>query len=183
MISMGTVFENGNFIIPSIIFYIICMGLCKKISVYDVFIEGSLKGLKTAVQLMPTLIGLMVGVGILSSSGFIEDFALMLANVSKNARIPVKVFPVRSVPVAIVRMFSNSAATGLVLDIFRDLGPDSYEGILVSLMMCSTETIFYTMSVYFSAVKVKKTRWTLPGALIASFAGMIASVVISMNIF
>ena len=76
-------------------------------------------------------------------------------------------------------MVSNSAATGLVLDIFKNFGPDSHIGMLVSIMMSSTETIFYTMSVYFLAAKVTKTRYTLAGALFATFAGIAASVVLA----
>ena len=76
-------------------------------------------------------------------------------------------------------MFSSSAATGLVLDIFKEYGPDSYFGKIVSIMGSCTETIFYTMSVYFMAVKIKKTRWTLAGALLATLAGIAASVVLA----
>ena len=77
-------------------------------------------------------------------------------------------FPGQLMPVTIVKIFSSSAATGMVLDIFKEYGPDSYIGNVVSLMMSSTETVFYTMSVYFMAAKVTKTRWTLSGALIST---------------
>ena len=73
-------------------------------------------------------------------------------------------------------MFSSSAATGLVLDIFKEYGPDSRIGTIASIMMSCTETIFYTMSVYFMTAKIKKTRYTLPGALLATIAGIVASV-------
>jgi spore maturation protein B len=73
-------------------------------------------------------------------------------------------------------MFSSSAATGLVLDLFKEYGTDSRIGLIASVMMCCTETIFYTMSVYFMAAKVKKTRYTLTGALLATLAGIVASV-------
>ena len=82
-------------------------------------------------------------------------------------------------PLCIIRLFSSSAATGLVLDVFKQFGTDSYEGILSSIMMSSTETIFYTMSVYFIAAKITKTRWTLAGAILATMAGTIASVVLA----
>ena len=82
-------------------------------------------------------------------------------------------------PAVIVRMFSSSAATGLVLDIFKNYGADSYLGILSAIMMSSTETIFYTMSVYFMVVKVKETRWTLGGAMISTIAGIAASVLLA----
>ena len=80
------------------------------------------------------------------------------------------------IPLIIVRMFSSSAATGLSLDLFREYGTDSYIGLITSIMMSCTETIFYTMSVYFLAAKVRKTRWTLTGALVSTAAGIAASV-------
>ena len=73
-------------------------------------------------------------------------------------------------------MFSSSAATGLVLDIFKEFGTDSRIGLIASVMMSCTETIFYTVSVYFIAAKVKNTRYTIPGALLATLAGIAASV-------
>ena len=82
-------------------------------------------------------------------------------------------------PLAIVRMFSSSAATGLVLDVFKEFGTDSKIGLIASIMMSCTETIFYTMSVYFMTAKVKKTRYTLTGALMATVAGIIASVILA----
>lgn len=85
-------------------------------------------------------------------------------------------FPSQLVPLAIVRMFSSSAATGLVLDTFKEYGTDSRIGLIASIMMSCTETIFYTMSVYFMAAKVRRTRYTLAGALTATAAGIAASV-------
>ena len=78
-----------------------------------------------------------------------------------------------------MRLFSNSAATGLALDIFKEYGTDSLLGFMVSLMLSSTETVFYTMSIYFMSVKVKKTRWTLSGALLAAVAGTLASAILA----
>ena len=85
-------------------------------------------------------------------------------------------FPGALVPLTIVKMFSSSAATGLLLDIYKEFGTDSRNGMIASISMACTETIFYTMSVYFMSAKVKKTRYTLAGALIATFAGLVASV-------
>ena len=78
-----------------------------------------------------------------------------------------------------MRLFSSSAATGLSLDIFRQFGTDSYAGLVTSILMGCTETVFYTMSVYFMAAKIKKTRWTLAGALAATAAGVLASIVLA----
>ena len=85
-------------------------------------------------------------------------------------------FPAEILPLVIVRLFSNSAATGLALDLFKAHGPDSHQGLLASLFLSSTETVFYTMSIYFMSVKIKKTRYTLPGALLATLAGIAVSV-------
>ena len=88
-------------------------------------------------------------------------------------------FPAELVPLTIVKMFSSSAATGLLLDIYKEFGTDSRSGLIASLVLSSTETIFYTMSVYFIAAKVTKTRYTLSGALLATLAGTIASVILA----
>ena len=87
--------------------------------------------------------------------------------------------PAQLMPLLMVKLFSSSAATGLVLDIFRTSGPDSYAGMLTSILMSCTETVFYTMSVYFLAAKVTKTRFTLTGALLATLAGTVMSVVLA----
>ena len=123
---------------------------------------------------MPTLIGLMVAVGILRASGLLDAVSSVFCNLIGNQFIPGEI-----IPVFIVRLFSNSAATGLVLDIFKKYGTDSLLGCICSIMMSSTETVFYTMSVYFMSVKIKKTRWTLSGAMIAAMAGAIASIILA----
>lgn len=86
-------------------------------------------------------------------------------------------------PLILVRMFSTSAANGLVFDLFKEFGTDSQIGLLASIVMSCTESIFYIMSVYFLAVGIKKTGWTLVGGLIATLAGIVASVVISTLLF
>lgn len=164
----------SDMMIPFVVFYIVGMGILQKKKVYDDFIEGAKKGIKTVFDVMPTLVGLMVGVGVLSASGFLEFFTSKLAHITLLIGLPPAV-----VPAIIIRLFSSSAATGLVLDVFKQFGTDSYEGLLASIMMGSTETIFYTMSVYFMVAKISKTRWTLAGALISTFAGIVASVVLA----
>lgn len=123
---------------------------------------------------MPTLIGLMVAVGVLRASGFLQAVGRLFGGLAGKVR-----FPSELVPLVFVKMFSSSAATGLVLDIFKTHGPDSYIGTITSIMMSCTETIFYTMSVYFLAAKVTKTRHTLAGALLATLAGVVASVILA----
>ncbi len=158
-------------IVPIMIFGIVVYGMLEKVKVYDEFIYGAKKGMHTVVQIVPTLIGLMTAVGILRASGFLEFLANMFGQMASYIG-----FPSQLMPLAIVRMFSSSAATSLALDIFKEYGPDSRIGLIASVMMSCTESVFYTMSVYFMAVKIKKTRYTLAGALLATLAGIIASV-------
>ncbi len=160
-----------DFIVPAVILLIVAYGVSEKVKVYDEFVRGAKKGFYTVIKIMPTLIGLMVAVGILRASGFLGFLAGLLGKLTDYIG-----FPSQLVPLAIVRMFSSSAATGLVLDLFKEYGTDSRIGVIASIMMSCTETIFYTMSVYFMAAKVKKTRYTLTGALLATLAGIVASV-------
>lgn len=164
----------SDIMIPLVIFYIVGFGLLMKRKVYEDFIEGAREGLKTVVSIMPTLVGLMVAVGVLRASGFLDAAADFLGRFTGKIG-----YPVQLVPLALVRMFSSSAATGLLVDIYKSFGTDSYIGLIASISMGCTETIFYTMSVYFIAAKVTKTRYTLAGALLATFAGLAASVLLA----
>lgn len=161
------------FMIPLVIFIIVGYGMLSRIHIYESFIRGASEGVRVVASILPTLVGLMVGVGILRASGFLDFLCSLLGGwLSKLG------FPTELVPLAVVRMFSSSAATGLALDIFKEFGPDSRIGMIASVMMSCTETIFYTMSVYFMAAKVKKTRYTLAGALAATLAGIAVSVLL-----
>ena len=168
---MSFLFYLSDMIVPVIILGITVYGISRKVNVYDEFIVGAKNGIQTVVQIMPTLIGLMTAVGIMRASGILDLVADVLGKFTSYIG-----FPSQLVPLAIVRMFSSSAATGLVLDIFKEYGTDSRIGTIASIMMSCTETIFYTMSVYFMAAKIKKTRYTLSGALLATIAGIAASV-------
>lgn len=171
---MSVLANISNIIIPVLIFYIIAYGMAAKTPVYESFIKGAKDGLKTVVDIAPTLIGLMMAVGVLRASGFLEFVGGLIGKLTD----PIG-FPGDLVPLTLVKMFSSSAATGLLLDVFKTYGTDSLIGMMASLMMSSTETIFYTMSVYFMVAKVHKTKFTLPGAIIATLAGTIASVILA----
>ncbi|MFQ9516268.1 MAG: spore maturation protein [Eubacterium sp.] len=171
---MSIIVAISSFIIPGIMLFIVFYGMAKKKNVYDDFVKGATGGLTTVLKVMPTLIGLMVAVGVLRESGFMEAIGTWIGKFTNNIG-----FPGELVPITIVKIFSSSAATGMVMDIFKEYGPDSYLGKVTSLMMSSTETVFYTMSVYYITAKVTKTRWTLAGALLATIAGTIASVLLA----
>lgn len=171
---MRILYYLSDCIIPFVILYLVGYGLCKKVDIFDEFIEGAKDGFMTVYKILPTLIGLMVGVGILRESGFMEWLGTVLAPV-----VGFLHFPGELLPLFIVKMFSSSAATGLLLDVYKTYGTDSYLGTLASVLMSCSETIFYTMSVYFMTAKVTKSRYTLAGALVATLAGAIAAVVLT----
>ncbi len=172
--AMGIVVFLSSFIVPFMLFYIVGFGVLSKRPVFDDFLAGASDGLKTVVEILPTLIGLMTAVGVLRASGFLEFVSEMLAIPAQWLHIPVPI-----IPVMLVRVVSGSAATGLILDLFQEYGTDSLIGLMASIMMGCTETVFYTMSVYYMSVGIRKTRWTLPGALIATAAGIAASMILA----
>ena len=165
----------SDYIIPFLFFYIIGFGLLMKRNVYEDFIKGAKEGFQVVYEILPTLIGLMVAIGVLRASGALEALSAVIGRFIRE-----DLFPAAAAPLVIIKMFSSSAATSVLLDIFQEFGPDSYIGRLSSIIMSCTETIFYTMAVYFMTAGVKKTRYTLPGALVATFAGVVASTYITM---
>lgn len=161
----------SQMIVPLIIFGMLGMGILGKRPVFDDFLAGARNGMRTVAEVLPTLIGLMTAVGVLRASGLLDVLGNLLA-------LPAGWFclPAELVPLTLVRLVSNSAATGLLLDIFGKYGPDSFLGMAGSIMMSCTETVFYCISIYFGSVKVTKTRYVIPGALFATAAGVAASI-------
>ena len=168
----------SNFIIPFLIFYIIGIGVLRKNNVYDDFVKGAEDGFKIVGNILPTLIGLMMATGILRVSGTLNIISMWIAPITEYLGLASEV-----VPLIVVKMFSSSAATGLLLDLYKEFGVDSYIGQLASILMSCSETIFYTMSVYFMSAGIKKTRYTLLGAFVATIAGVVASIFLTNEIW
>ena len=166
----------SNMLIPALIFYIVAMGLSQKKDIYASFTRGAKDGMRTVAGIVPTLIGLMIAVGVLRASGFLEFAGGLIGHV---ITLFSDSFPNELISLFVVKLFSASAATGLALDIFKEYGTDSFAGLATSLARASTETVFYTMSVYFMAARVTKTKWTLAGALLSTFSGLVASVILA----
>lgn len=166
---MSVMTQLSNIIIPAFIFYVIAMGIAQKRDIYKCFVKGAADGVRTVVDIIPTLIGLMVAVGVIRASGFLDFLGRILCTFTGD-------FPQELISLFLIKIFSSSAATGIALDIFKEFGTDSYAGLVASLALSSTETVFYTMSVYFMSIKVTKTRWTLAGALFATVTGIGASI-------
>jgi len=117
-------------------------------------------------------------VGVIRASGALGYLAMAVSPLTNLFN-----FPQDALPLTLMRLVSSAASTGLLLDIFRTHGPDSFIGRFVSIMMSSTETVFYTLSIYFLSVKITKTRYTLPGALFANIVGVVASIFITIVVF
>lgn len=160
--------------VPLMIFYIVGFALLGGRPVMDDFLEGAKEGLKTAAGILPTLTALMAAVAVLRSSGLLDFLGELLKGPAALIHLPGEI-----VPVMLVRLVSNSAAMSLVLDLFKEYGTDSSLGLMASLMMSSTETVFYCMSLYFGSVGITRTRYTLAGALLATAAGVGASLVLA----
>ncbi len=160
----------SDMLIPIVFVYILFYGYAKKVDIYKSFADGAKDGFFVVLDIMPTMIGLMVAVGILNASGTLELVTKLVKPIAALIGYPAEV-----VPLTFMRLVSSSASTGILLDLFKTYGPDSFTGRFVSVMMSCTETVFYTMSVYFMALKVTDSRYTLAGALVANFAGIAAS--------
>lgn len=161
----------SDLMIPFILFGIIGFGLLSGRDVYQDFLDGAREGLKTIASICPTLIGLMTAVGVLRASGLLKYMGNLLGKILSPFGIPGDI-----VPLALVRLFSSSAAASLLLDIFKEHGTESTIGFMAAIILSATESVFYCMSVYFGMTKVKKTRFTLPGALLATVVGIMAAI-------
>ena len=168
----------SNLIIPLTFVIIITYGMAKNVKVFDAFLDGAKDGFPIVMQILPTLIALMIAVGILRASGALDILTNILTPFANAVG-----YPVEAIPLTFMRLVSSSASTSMLLDIFKEYGPDSFIGRFVSVMMSSTETVFYTMSIYFMSVKITKTRYTLAGALFANFVGVMTSLYLTVWVF
>ena len=157
--------------IPLIILIITVNGILEKQNIFDTFIEGAKEGVKIIMGIFPTLIGLFVAIGALRTSGVLDLVINILSPVTNLITIPKEIMPL-----AILRPISGSASTAIAVDIMKTYGVDSLIGQIASTLMGSTETTIYTIAIYTSIVKVKKTRYVLLAGLMGDIVGTVASV-------
>ena len=163
----------SRILVPMIVSYIVGFGMLSRRPVFDDFLAGAKDGLQTVIRIVPTLTGLMTAVGVLRASGFLDALTIWLAVPAAWLHVPSPL-----IPLTLVRLISNSAATSLI----TRYGPDSFLGMAASIIMSCTETVFYCISIYFGSVHVTKTRYVLPGAMLATAAGIAASIAIAFFI-
>ncbi len=166
------------YVIPVLFILILIVGVLKKVKVYDAFVEGAKDGVTTVLKILPPLVGLMTAVAVFRASGALDFIIFLLEPIARLLGIPVE-----TMPLALLRPVSGSASLALVADIIKKYGADSYIGRVASTMMGSTETIFYTLTVYFGSVGIKNIRYTLVAALIADGASVLASAWVCALIF
>jgi spore maturation protein B len=164
--------------VPLVLAGIPLYALSRKVNVYAAFLEGARGGFETGVRVIPPLVAVLVALGMLRSSGALDAAARALAPLLDPLGIPASVLPL-----VVIRPLSGGAALGVVGDVLRSEGPDSYAGRLVSVMCGSTETTFYVLAVYFGAAGITRYRHALPAALLADLAGMAAAVVVVRLLF
>jgi len=174
----GLIQGLSSIAVPFIILFIVVHGYLNGVKVYEVFVEGAAEGIKTAVKVLPYLVAMLLAIGIFRSSGAMEIFTAALRYPAWVLGIPQEV-----IPLMLMRPLSGSGALGVVSEILKTYGPDSFAGRVASTMMGSTETIFYTIAVYFGAVGIKDTRHVLHAALLADLAGILAAVTICRIVF
>ncbi len=159
-----------DYLVPMILFLTAAVAMGRREQPYDRMLEGAAQGLETVKAILPALILLLTSVEMLRASGAAEGLSQIFAPLFSLFGIPAE-----TALLVLIRPISGSAALAVGAELMQEYGPDSPIGRTAAVMLGSTETTFYTISVYFGAAGVKKTRYTVPAALVADFTGFIVA--------
>jgi len=170
--------QLSNWMLLAFVVGIPLYGAIKKVDVFDAFIVGARQGFDTVVSIIPYLIAMMVAIGMLRASGFFELLSSWLAPMLSAIGMPAELLPL-----ALIRPFSGSAATGVMAELVHEHGGNSFIAKTAATLMGSTETTFYVIAVYFGSVNIRRTRHAIPAGLLADFAGIVASVTVCRYLF
>ncbi len=172
---------TANIILFTIIVLFIVKALKRKINIFEAFIDGAKDGFKTAVTIIPYLIAILVGIGVFRASGamdfLMEGARNLVAFTGADTRW------VDGLPTALMKPLSGSGARGMMIDAMKTFGADSFTGRLSSVLQGATDTTFYIVAVYYGAVNIKNSRYTVPYALLADLAGVIAAIFVAYLFF
>ncbi|WP_333638126.1 spore maturation protein [Tissierella praeacuta] len=168
----------SNYAIPLIIVGFLVFGMSRKVKVYESFTEGAKEGFTTAVRIIPFLVAMLVAIGVFRASGAMDLLTKALSPITNLIGMPGEILPM-----AFMRPLSGGGAEGIMTDLITTHGPESLIGRMAAVMMGSTETTFYVLSVYFGSVSVKKQRHALPVGLLADLAGLITAVLVTRLFF
>lgn len=167
-----------NMIVPVVICAILIYGMYRKVELFSVFVEGAKEGFATVIDILPSLVALMTCVGMFKASGALDIFTHAFTPLARFLGLPGEV-----IPLALLSPISGSGGLVLFNDVLTTYGPDSYIGRVASVMQGSSETTFYTIAVYYGAIKVSKIRHTLTASLTADIVGYIASAIMVRAVF
>ncbi|MDD2246453.1 MAG: nucleoside recognition domain-containing protein [Proteiniphilum sp.] len=171
----------ANIILFTIIVLFIVKALKRKINIFDAFIDGAKDGFKTAVSIIPYLIAILVGIGVFRASGAMDFLMDGLRNLVALTGTDTRW--VDSMPTALMKPLSGSGARGMMIDAMKTFGADSFTGRLSSVLQGATDTTFYIVAVYYGAVNIKNSRYTVPCALLADLTGVIAAIFVAYLFF
>lgn len=160
----------GSYVLPCMIVGIVAFGLYKRVKVFDCFMLGAKKGLHTVYELMPSIMGLVVAVSMLKESGAMEIISSVLRPVTSIFGVPEEI-----TPMALLSPVSGGGSLSLFENVLRSYGPDSFVGQVASVVMGSTDTTLYAVTVYYAAANIKNTRHTLLAGLTADFMSLVLS--------
>ena len=171
----------GNLILFSIIMLFLGAGWWRRINVYDAFIDGAKEGFDVAVRLIPFLVGMLVAIGVLRTSGVLEGLIVglevMLSSIGVNTDF------IQALPTALMKPLSGSGARAMMLETMNNFGVDSFPATVSAIMQGSTETTFYVLAVYFGSVGIRHVRHAISCALIADAAGILTSIIVGYWFF
>lgn len=175
---MGIITLLSSWFIPSFILIVLIIATWKKLPAYELFVEGGKEGVKIAFSLLPFLLGMIVSIAILRSSGALDALIHLISPILAAIGIPAEI-----VPLALIRPISGTASLGMVTELIQTYGPDSFIGRLASTMQGSTDTTLYILTVYFGAVRIRKMGYALKVGLLADLVGIIAAIIVVTIIF
>ena len=164
--------------IPVFLLVIPVYGAVRKVKVYESFVEGAKQGFQVGVRIIPYLVAILVAVGMLRAAGAIDSLARFLDPALSMIGMPAEILPF-----ALMRPLSGSGAMGLVAELVKTHGPDSFIARLAATAYASTETTFYVLAVYFGAVQVRRIRYAMAAALTADLAGVVCAVLACQYLF
>ena len=168
----------SSYAIPVFIVFILGYGFLKGVPVYEEFIEGAKEGFTTVLRILPYLTAMMVAIGVFRASGAMDMLVGILSPITSRIGVSPELLPL-----ALMRPMSGSASAAILAELLKTNGPDSIVGRTASTMMGSTETTFYTVSIYLGSVGIKKTRYIIIAGLLADFAGFASSIAICNLVF
>ncbi|TFJ93775.1 spore maturation protein [Lentibacillus salicampi] len=175
---MGVITLISTWLIPCFLLVVLFVATWKRVPTYEMFVEGGKDGVKMAFSLLPFLVGMIVAISILRSSGALDAFIQFISPLLIFIGVPPEI-----IPLAMVRPISGTAALGMTTELIGTHGPDSFIGKLASTMQGSTDTTLYILTIYFGAVGIRKMRYALKVGLLADLVGIIASIIIVTLIF